>query len=598
MPPVPPSVPGKASNFPQTTLSYHWDQILKNDKPFWTEQLNKAASGNSFVMLCSSVGTSGAVLTHDSLLAAALTLRGTRVEVFLCDAALPACEICTWFSIPTPTFLQDGPQKKRCDTCWPYGISVFEKLGIKIHRFSQYLEPADYEFAKETVQSLADDELANFCLDGATLGEEAYAASLRYFFVGDLRAEPDGIRVLRRYLESAILVKRAVHKLFITQQPDVAVFHHGVYVPQGVIGQVARQTGVRVVNWSVGYRNRTFVYSHEDTYHRTMIDEPIESWRDKPLRPKQEKKLMDYLDSRLRGSEDWSKIHGENYNPQEDFDHIRQSLGLDERPICLLLTNVTWDAQLYYKNVGFPSLLDWVEYTIRSFESRPDLQLVIRIHPSETNRATRQLVMNVMKERLGPNLPKNVFVVKGTSKISTYALGEMADSVIIFGTKTGVEMAARGIPVIVAGEAWVRNKGITRDVSSMTEYQQVLDSLPLLERMSPEQTELAKRYAYHYFFRRMMPFSSYTSRTGKYAKITNASSSKSLWSKIQRKVQKQEALPNLIQVSTPFDLDIERLHQLLPGKDKALDILCEGILQGTPFIYTESQTAERSLAKV
>ena len=76
---------------------------------------------------------------------------------------------------------------------------------------------------------------------------------------------------------------------------------------------------------------------------------------------------------------------------------------------------------------------------------------------------------------------------------------------LIYATKTGVELAAMGIPVVVAGEAWVRNKGITTDVTTREEYRAVLASLPVGARLGREQHERAERYAFHFFFRRMIP---------------------------------------------------------------------------------------------
>ncbi|MGO8381610.1 hypothetical protein ACC745_39445, partial [Rhizobium ruizarguesonis] len=52
----------------------------------------------------------------------------------------------------------------------------------------------------------------------------------------------------------------------------------------------------------------------------------------------------------------------------------------------------------------------------------------------------------------------------------TYSLCEGSNAVIIYGTKTGVEMTAKGIPVIVAGEAWIRNKGLTLDADTPENY--------------------------------------------------------------------------------------------------------------------------------
>ena len=42
---------------------------------------------------------------------------------------------------------------------------------------------------------------------------------------------------------------------------------------------------------------------------------------------------------------------------------------------------------------------------------------------------------------------------------------------IIYATKTGIELAARGIPVIVAGESWLRGKEIGFDCDDRQAYE-------------------------------------------------------------------------------------------------------------------------------
>ena len=79
-------------------------------------------------------------------------------------------------------------------------------------------------------------------------------------------AEP----ILRRYLESALLTAFATRRLLRALAFSSAVFTHGIYVPWGIVGEVARQEGVRVSNWNVAYRKRRFIFSHDDTYHHTL----------------------------------------------------------------------------------------------------------------------------------------------------------------------------------------------------------------------------------------------------------------------------------------------------------------------------------------
>ena len=92
---------------------------------------------------------------------------------------------------------------------------------------------------------------------------------------------------------------------------------------------------------------------------------------------------MVYLSSRRRGGRDWIVFH--NTEPVEDLRQAAPELrAIDlERPLVGLLTNVAWDAQLHYPANAFPDMLDWIVLTVRWFGDRPDLQLLIRVHPAE-----------------------------------------------------------------------------------------------------------------------------------------------------------------------------------------------------------------------
>lgn len=90
---------------------------------------------------------------------------------------------------------------------------------------------------------------------------------------------------------------------------------------------------------------------------------------------------------------------------------------------------------------------------------------------------SRQPIVAEIK-KIFPQLPPNVFVIPPESQVSTYAAMQECDTVLIYNTKTGIEISSQGIPVVVAGEAWIRNKGISLDATSPQGYFQILDQLP------------------------------------------------------------------------------------------------------------------------
>src|SRR5439155_24510175 len=161
----------------------------------------------------------------------------------------------------------------------------------------------------ELASSLSVAAMSGYFEHSASIGEHALAGTLRYFARGSLPVGPVGEAVLRRYFAAALLTHAATDRLLTSGSFTAAVFHHGIYVPQGVVGEVARRHGVRVVNWHVAYRKGCFLFSHGDTYHHTLLSEPSSTWEDMEWSPECDRRIAEYLQSRWYGTEDWTVFH-------------------------------------------------------------------------------------------------------------------------------------------------------------------------------------------------------------------------------------------------------------------------------------------------
>lgn len=539
-------------NSPKNTSSTRldWAEILDSDWDVIKQAVNSSAHTGHRVLLATSMGGFQAGTLLESTLAVALTLRGAKVDILLDDAYLPACQITT-SGVGMPEELLSPETMPFCKTCHLSGRKMFEPLGLPIYWYSQLVSKEQEAEAQRISQFVPYAEVEDFRLDDLAVGEHAFAGALRYFASGDLQNEPAGEVILRLFLKSAILSVYVIRALLKLNHYDVVCFNHGIYTPQGLIGEVCRQQGVRVVNWNPAYRKHSFVFSHKDSYHHTMITEPVDRWQNLPWSQTLETLLIDYLESRKSGSQDWIWFHEK---PEDKLAQISAETGVDfSKPVIGALTSVMWDAKLHYRSNAFSNMVDWVKFTIEYFADRPDLQLLIRIHPAEVRGTlpSRQPMMSEIK-KLFPVLPPNVFVIPPESQVSTYAIIDQCDTVIIYNTKTGIEASSVGIPVVVAGEAWIRNKGFTSDASSPETYRRLLDQLPVSQRLSYAQLERARKYAFHFFFRRMIPLPFIKPVEPKAAKL---------------------------------QLDITRLEELEHGQYKGLDIICDGILTGSEFEY-------------
>ena len=203
--------------------------------------------------------------------------------------------------------------------------------------------------------------------------------------------------MLRRYLEASLLMADAARRLLREQGIERAVFNHGLYVPQGVLGEVCRGMDIPIANWNPAYRTSCFIFSHGDTYHHTLMAEPTSAWEDMPWTEAMEAEIMAYLKSRWSGTRDWIWFH-ENRTKirlvrQRDRPRPEQA---DHRPAHQ--RHVGRPAPLPHQRVPQHAGLGAPDHRILQF--RPDLQLVIRVHPAEirgTARSRQPLVDEITK---------------------------------------------------------------------------------------------------------------------------------------------------------------------------------------------------------
>ena len=129
------------------------------------------------------------------------------------------------------------------------------------------------------------------------------------------------------------------------------------------------------------------------------------------------------------------------------------------------------------------------------------VNLIVRVHPGELLGAGHPSI-EIVKETL-PELPPHVRLIAPDSALNTYDLISIADVGLVYTTTVGLEMAMRGLPVIVAGQTHYRGKGFTLDPATLEDYYSLLDHVvekPEDYRLTQNQIDRAWHYAYVFFF--------------------------------------------------------------------------------------------------
>ena len=284
-------------------------------------------------------------------------------------------------------------------------------------------------------------------------------------------------------------------------RPDAVLIPNGTITELGAVYRVARHLDLRTVTYEFNDQREQVWIAQDDEVMRQNTDLLWQARGGKKL-TKPERALIEELESARMGG----RAFGKSVRKWQDVEtkggeQLRKELGLDaKRPIVLLATNVLGDSLTLGRNVFARSMADWIEKTVQFFAGRPEVQLVIRIHPGE--RLTHGPSMSdVVNGALAPQVPENIHLIGPLEKVNTYDLMEIASLGLVYTTTTGLEMAMNGIPVIACGETHYRKRGFTLDPITWDEYYAAVDrSLKSKQSLTKAQIETAWEYAYRFFF--------------------------------------------------------------------------------------------------
>lgn len=290
-------------------------------------------------------------------------------------------------------------------------------------------------------------------------------------------------------------------------RPDLVIVPNGTIQELGVVYRVARHLDINAITYEFSDQRQRIWLAHNSEIMQQDTNDLWNAYKDQPLSEDQMEKMRALMMARQRATIWQNFARMWQGTPAQGGEQVRAELGLDNRPVVLLATNVLGDSLTLGRQVFSRTMTEWISRTVQYFIGRNDVQLVIRVHPGEV--LTRGQSMVDVVHQVAPRLPENIKLIKPKDKINTYDIVEVADLGLVYTTTVGMEMAMVGLPVMVAGNTHYRGRGFTYDANSWVTYFKQLGQMienPTSFKLTREQVETAWQYAYHFFFDFARPF--------------------------------------------------------------------------------------------
>jgi hypothetical protein len=484
-------------------------------------------------------------LAIETVLAHAVLRRGGAPVFAYCGGRLPVCDV-----MPV-----DAAPPMPCHSCREYAAGAIRAAGFEGVAMHDVLDVRRaVELARQRVAGLDTVSACEGYVDeGLPLGRLVRTSVAWFLSRGTLVDTPQIVDTYRSFLVSGIVVAHGLRAVLDRTAAQRVFMLNGTFFAESIMSALAAQRGLPFGTYEKGFIHDSIVMTPAAPATALLVpDSAWEGARSTPLTDEEAVAIDAYFDERSRGG---GVLDNFWLRRVEDVDRIRRELRLQAgRPLVVMFCNILWDSAVVGTDIAFPSMGEWVVEGIGWARSHPDTDLVVRIHPAETqlrNHPTRERMADHIAEHV-PVLPPNVRVIEANDPISSYTLMDITTLGLVYASTVGLELAARGVPVLVAAQTHYRGRGFTVDPLSADAYWSAADRLLASAPDASERErirEQARRYAVLFFFR---------------------------FHNVLLAVTEEGRSRPRVRADRASDLD--------PGRDPAMDRLVAGILDGIPAI--------------
>ncbi|MBI3554724.1 MAG: hypothetical protein HY074_00500, partial [Deltaproteobacteria bacterium] len=367
---------------------------------------------------------------------------------------------------------------------------VFRHPRIKVTRYSRLLQKA----GPKLELTKADQRHVD-------------ASVLRYFQSAKVDLNDAGEKKYHDATTENARISKTIGRYVASQlNPDLFFTTHGIYASWGPAYDQLREHAIPCLIYGWGsYLWPTVHVTNTSFFYMSESDLWLE-FQGRKLGEAELLRLDDYFAKRFGGK----AIDTSMYLRGVDADaHVE----IDTSPaghVIGMFPNVIWDANLPERNIVFENAVDWIVKTIRFVETRPELHLIVRYHPSEATLMSYAKKMGPLVEARIPNLAsiKNVTILPSNAKVRTYTLlKDYVDIGLVYESMLGLELPYLGIPVLTVAKSRYRGVGNSFEPRNEEEYFRLLGQPEKLLSDFKAGTfrERAIFYAYFYLFESAWP---------------------------------------------------------------------------------------------
>jgi hypothetical protein len=354
----------------------------------------------------------------------------------------------------------EARKKPICGECEARAGILREAFGFRGPRLNELVGPVEAAAVEQALAGVRRGEMPSLELEGVPVARFAlYQLMLRRkridFELSDAEWE-DYLVELRNTLYAG----HAAIKLLDAERPDRVLVYNALYSVNRVCCKLAERRGIphyfMHAGGNLANRLQTLLLGRGDTF--TFMPHVVGQWprfADIPCTRRLLSLVADHYLELLRGRSVFA------YSSAGDGGgNVRERFGVRAGQRLLLAAMASYDEEVAAEVIGarehstsplFPTQVEWIRALLEFVQSRPDLFLLVRVHPREfPNRRDPAKSQHArLLEQALRDLPPNARVNWPDEGVSMYDLAHEADVVLTSWSSVGKEMCLFGLPVVL-----------------------------------------------------------------------------------------------------------------------------------------------------
>ncbi|MEO8157950.1 MAG: hypothetical protein ABI648_09150 [Betaproteobacteria bacterium] len=348
-----------------------------------------------------------------------------------------------------------------CRRCKDLRNIIVKDFGFRAKNVRDLIDHDDRESVDTVIAQVDRTNYLDLEHHGIAAGKVALYECLLHHKKLSLEFSPEEWREYLISLSNVLLTITAMNRLFETERFDSIVVYNALYSVNRAACLVAERFGARSIFLHAGgnlsNRLQTLMISEGNTFR--FLREMRDRWpelADRPCPPEVAQLITNHFIQLISGQ------HFLAYSAAQDgsASSIRQRYAVPADAKLLVATMSSYDERLAAEAIGvvihptdllFPRQVDWIRALIDHVRERPDLFLLVRVHPREfpNKRESRKSEHAALLEGVFENLPVNARINWPADNLSLYDLAEETDVFLNAWSSVGKEMTLLGLPVVI-----------------------------------------------------------------------------------------------------------------------------------------------------